>query len=84
MRAGSRFTGSPIHWIHEPKEPNSFPDARSLPCRKWRSKYVGIYEILQCLKSSQGFPDHPHRGQATVTYMLEGLAIFSIKCIHSF
>ena len=20
----------------------------------------------------QGFPDHPHRGQATVTYMLEG------------
>lgn len=22
--------------------------------------------------SSQGFPDHPHRGQATITYMLEG------------
>jgi redox-sensitive bicupin YhaK (pirin superfamily) len=24
------------------------------------------------LANIQGFPDHPHRGQATVTYMLEG------------
>lgn len=27
---------------------------------------------LTNLANIQGFPDHPHRGQATVTYMLEG------------
>ena len=26
--------------------------------------------LISCLH--QGFPDHPHRGQATITYMLEG------------
>ena len=29
-----------------------------------------INKLLNVLP--QGFPDHPHRGQATVTYMLEG------------
>ena len=33
----------------------------------------------------QGFPDHPHRGQATVTYMLEGCDILrcSLRRINS-
>jgi redox-sensitive bicupin YhaK (pirin superfamily) len=39
----------------------------------------GAVRLLQLSRNSwahraalQGFPDHPHRGQATVTYMLEG------------
>jgi len=30
------------------------------------------YEVCKLTRWWQGFPDHPHRGQATVTYMLEG------------
>ncbi len=36
---------------------------------------VGVEEVWTCNRADetlQGFPDHPHRGQATVTYMLEG------------
>lgn len=32
-----------------------------------------LLELPPVLKlSCKGFPDHPHRGQATVTYMLQG------------
>lgn len=30
------------------------------------------YLSLTRNRTLQGFPDHPHRGQVTVTYMLEG------------
>lgn len=39
-------------------------------------QYVAILLVMVSTPVSrsifQGFPDHPHRGQATVTYMLEG------------
>ena len=44
-------------------------------------EYMKYYNVLGV---TQGFPDHPHRGQATVTYMLEGLAMLSIKSMRSF
>ena len=33
---------------------------------------TSIELIYSVAFASQGFPDHPHRGQATVTYMLQG------------
>ncbi|KAJ3734120.1 RmlC-like cupin domain-containing protein [Lentinula guzmanii] len=35
-------------------------------------EYIPFLSSKYHLGDSQGFPDHPHRGQATVTYMLEG------------
>lgn len=34
------------------------------------------------LNDAQGFPDHPHRGQATVTYMLEGSSLHEDSAGH--
>lgn len=37
-----------------------------------------VSQYIAHLRFAQGFPDHPHRGQATVTYMLEGCVYFSL------
>jgi redox-sensitive bicupin YhaK (pirin superfamily) len=37
-----------------------------------------FYSSMPCsLTPGSGFPDHPHRGQATVTYMIEGVFFYS-------
>jgi hypothetical protein len=72
---GCRGSRPPFHRIDEPTQLDSFLDVRSLPCLKRRRERQPL--SFPCLAVThewtlQGFPDHPHRGQATVTYMLEG------------
>lgn len=35
------------------------------------------------ITEAAGFPDHPHRGQTTVTYMLEGCAKLYLNRLQS-
>lgn len=69
--AGRRRTRSALHRIYEPTQLDSFLDVRSLPCLNRCSERQPLtFPDLPLIH--KGFPDHPHRGQATVTYMLEG------------
>ena len=77
---GSRRGRSPLHRFIAAAKPDAVPHARPLP--HWQgcgaltshlSLLIRIHphhRIFSLLL--QGFPDHPHRGQATVTYITQG------------
>jgi redox-sensitive bicupin YhaK (pirin superfamily) len=49
----------------------------SITSREYKKCPRPLYLLLTCIplhsaSEGAGFPDHPHRGQATVTYMIEG------------
>ena len=71
---GSRRTRSPLNRLFAAAELDPFPYARSFPY--WQGRCALCFF---CCPSQiptpayvQGFPDHPHRGQATVTYITQG------------
>lgn len=46
-------------------------------------RYVSCSCHREVLIYSQGFPDHPHRGQATVTYIMQGESMHEDSAGHS-
>ena len=77
---GSRRARSPLHRFRAAAKPDAVPHARSLP--RWQGCSASTFTSLFHIRNPphrriytlllQGFPDHPHRGQATVTYMTQG------------
>lgn len=74
LSVGCRRTRSPLDRLFTAAELDAFPHARPLPywqgCRTSLHLSFCIHRRISMIV--QGFPDHPHRGQATVTYMFEG------------
>lgn len=71
---GCGRTRSPLDRLVAATKLDALPHARPLPYRQGCRTSFDVFFCVQqrIFMFLQGFPDHPHRGQATVTYIFQG------------